>query len=216
MNLEIRNLEILKWGGVVAMVVAHVGHYVVGGTNPIMDAVGTLALPLFAIALGAGLAQGNEGAGGRLLWRLLWWAVAAQFAVLFVRDVFLLTILTTLWLGVASCAVLRCGQSVLARSWKIGVFCLIGLFAEFSLAGVFFVFATVGWCCERTKLWAVAAVFGLLMLTPFNGSAWAFVALPLALVMGAVPRDFVRLRGVFYSLYVIQFPIFWAVKRTFF
>jgi hypothetical protein len=214
-KFEVRNLETLKWVGVVCMLVDHVALYVLHAPTPITEFFGALALPLFATSLG--WAVGNQAIGKtrEIALRIAHVAAYAQLFVLFVSRVPQATVLATLALG-AYLFLVFADDGV--RMWKrIAYGCVIAAAASFVEFGWFGV-AFVASCCwmgrERSaRSFYVAAVL-LATLTPYNASYGAIAAIPLIWACSLLPGDLRRVRYVFYAVYVAQFPILWALARA--
>src|SRR5262245_62087120 len=99
--MKAEHSELLKWLGVVAMVIDHANSYLLDGAYPWMYQVGRLALPLFAFSLGCGLGSRPVAARVGVMRRLLGFALVAQLPAVLVRHDAVLNVLFTLFLGVA-------------------------------------------------------------------------------------------------------------------
>lgn len=211
-SLRIGNLELLKWIGFAAMLVDHVGAYALE-TVWWSEAVGALALPLFALAFGAGLAKRPTRCGWVVLRRLVVWSFFAQVAVALVRDGFTLTALSTIALGLLLWLSLAEGERWIDRAVACVFVAIAACFVEFAHVGV----AVVACACWFARRGTAAAGTCLLLscaaLMPFNGSHAALLAIPLAMLVAALPRDLPRLRGVFYWGYVGQFPLLRVLRE---
>lgn len=212
--VTIRNLEWLKWLGFGCMIIDHIGFYVFGVIHPVAEAFGALALPLFAVALGAGIAW-NPEIWVRVAFRMLRFAFAAQIAVMLVRGPFPLTIISTLFCGLGIFIWAHAEEPLLKKIGAIALLSFVGVFTEFTLVGVAFVTFTLAAVRYGTLVWVVPWWLLLAALTPFNGNLWAFAVLPIIVFVSMFPSDLGRIRGVFYWLYVVQYPILWVARRTF-
>jgi len=71
-------LESVKWLAVACMTIDHVDHFMFGGTQHWMYEIGRLAIPLFSMAFGIGIARLHDWKGS--LAKLLAFAAVAQIA----------------------------------------------------------------------------------------------------------------------------------------
>lgn len=206
-----RNLDVLKWVAAIAMVVDHVWLYVFGATQ-VSEALGSLAFPLFALALGEGVKAQHDVSRERTMVRLLLGACVAQAAVLLVRELQPLNVIFTLACGVAADTAWR------SRRVTCGVvaslsFVVLGFVCEYNHPGVFFVLALARWCATRSQIWLALSIAGLALLAPFNGNHWALAAPVVAALVSLAPRDAPRVKNAFYFVYALQWP-FIALLRV--
>lgn len=210
---ELRHLEVAKSLGLVAMLVDHVAWYAFGVDDPIAQAIGSLAFPLFAFAFGFGVARLPGKALGRVVLRLAGWAGIAQLAVLLVREGSPWTVLATFVCGtIIYGAVMHIPR---ALSWLVVIgAALVATQAEYGIAGAAFVAAVLFYVRFRTPA-AIAAVLALLVsLTPYNGTAFGLASVAVVYLINELPRDLPRLRGVFGPIYSAQFPLLRLLREV--
>lgn len=211
----VRNIELLKWLGVVCMLVDHLFLYVFGETNMIAERVGALAFPLFAIALSAGLCLRHEDYAWQILPRMVFFAVVAQVASLVVRDGFPLNVIFTLALGVWGHLIWRSEHSLARRVGLSAGILALGMACEFSAVGVLLVWLLLD--AMRSERWESLGLplIVLAMLSPFNsGSHFALLSPFVVLLVAAFSFELPRVRGVFYWAYVLQFPVLWLAATA--
>lgn len=205
-----RNLDVLKWVGAIAMVVDHFWLHVLGATY-YSEAVGSLAFPLFALALGEGCRSQNAASRDRTMLRLLIGAAVAQAALLLVRDVLPVNVILTLALGVALDTAWRKRDASTVAVALVAAL-VLGLLVEYQHVGVLFVFAVMRWSATRSDAWLCAVVALLASLFPFNGNHYALLAPLVVVVVSLFPRDAPRARNAFYFVYTLQWPLIAAVR----
>lgn len=205
--IRLRNIEVLKWVGVVCMLVDHVNLFVLGGRFPWAEQVGALAFPLFAVALGAGVSRVSSERGWSVVRRLLVWAVLAEFAWTLLRVDFMPNVIFTLAAGL-SCFLLWEGER---RRWLVSLPLLGSVVCAFSVVGCILVWSLLVVFRKGFSLPALACVAGsVLMLFPFNSmSHAALLVLPLLWLIELLPADLPRVRGIFYRVYAGQLPLLW-------
>lgn len=210
----VRNLEALKWAGLLAMLVDHVGLFVVGA-SPLTEAVGALALPLFGIAFGAGAARIPLYRWRDLLVRLLICATAAQVCRVVAFGPYAANIVFGFALGLGiAWAWVRPGAPLWLRLGGAAAGLLLSFAVEFGPFGVAFLSAVL--VASRTGsrvAWWLAGAAGAALWVP-NGTAAVLLTVPVVLLVGALPRDLPRVRGAFYWAYVAQWPALWLVSRA--
>jgi hypothetical protein len=213
MIFSARNLDTLKWLGVVAMLVDHVWLYVFEAPTSYSEAAGALALPLFAFAVAEGVRSQTLVSRTRTLERLLLGALGAQIAMLCVGHIYPLNIIWGIGAGVALDTVLRYDLRGWRRWFVIGGAFVLGFVVEFGWLGTAVVLA----CCynaRRRADWSGGLVIVLLaLLAPWNGGGfWALLALPIVWIASALPREVPRLRNGFYYVYALQWPLLAALR----
>lgn len=199
-----RNLDVLKWVGASAMLVDHVWLYVFGATYW-SEAAGSLAFPLFALALAEGVRNQNDASRNRTMVRLLVGALVAQLALELVRHGLPLNVIFTLAAGVA----LDSAARVRTRSCAavaIAALVVVGALCEYAYPGVLFVFAVARWSATRREVWLAAALPLLALCGLANGNQWALVAPLVVVAVSLLPRDAPRARNAFYWVYTLQWP----------
>lgn len=204
--MRARNLDVLKWLGAGAMLADHVGLYMLT-PSVWSEALGSLAFPLFAVALAEGIAAQNYGSRVRTLVRLLAGAIAAQLALLTVRDFLPLNVIFTLAAGVALDTAIRYDMPRVQRAALFLAAFAVGFHAEYLHVGALFVLAL----CWRARapsdraFYVCVALLGV--VAPLNGNWWSVAALPLVALVALVPRDTPRIRDAFYYIYILQWPL---------
>lgn len=211
-------IEALKWVGLAAMGLDHVGRFLLGaGERSWVFAGGRLAFPLFALALGLNLARPGDAAGRarRTGARLAAWAAVSVLPSILMRGhPQVLNVLATLGLGTAlawafvapvrlSTGLAVCATAVLAARW-----------VEFGLAGVLLV-PLVFLALHRREAglwWAVGAL--LVALAWHNGragglgaAACTLAVTPLALAVRALPLRVPATGRLFYVLYPLHLSL---------
>lgn len=201
-----RNLDVLKWVAAVAMLVDHLWLHVFGATHW-SEAAGSLAFPLFAVALAQGVVAQQYASRVRTLGRLLAGAVVAQVLLLMVRDFAPLNVICTLGAGVAIDSALRYDAPRPQRFALLTAAALAGFYVEYLHFGVLFVSALCWLARSRSQAsaWVSAALF--VLVAPLNGNWWALAAFPVALLIFGLPRDLPRVRNAFYYVYCMQWPL---------
>lgn len=192
------------------MLVDHLWLHVFGATYW-SEAIGSLAFPLFAVALAEGCKNQNEASRDRTIVRLLIGACVAEAAALLVRDFAMVNVIFTLALGVAlDTAWVRRDAS----AWLVSAVAalVLGFLVEYQHVGVVFVFACMRLAATRREAWLLTSIAFLAALAPFNGNHYALVA-PAVIVAGSLlPRELPRLRNVFYYVYTLQWPLIAALR----
>lgn len=208
-------LTTLKWIGVAAMLVDHIGRYGFGlGLDSWAFAVGRIAFPIFAAVLGIHLARFGIDAGRyvRTSRRLALWAVASMVPAWLARGEWLpVNVFATLALGALCCAASRHRPGVAGIAFLFVCFAA-GLFVEFSTPGVALV-----WCvCAASKsptsrLTQVGLLGSILLLTLMNGLFGGSAAVTgtlggvsLVWIAGWLPGCGSRAKWVFYALYPLH------------
>lgn len=204
--MRVRNLDALKWIGAAAMLVDHLWLYVFGPTIA-SEAVGSLAFPLFAIALAFGVSSQHYGSRVRTLQRLVLGAIAAQLALLTVRDFLPLNVIFTLAAGVALDTAWRYELPRAQRFALVAGAIAVGVDAEYLHFGALFVAALCWWARTQSDRALVASLVLLVVVAPLNANWWALAAPAVVAVVGLLPRDTPRVRDAFYYVYVMQWPL---------
>lgn len=187
------------------MLVDHFWLYVLEPTV-FSEALGSLAFPLFAVALAQGITEQTIYSRLRTLRRLLLGALAAQLAVLLVRDFLPLNVIGTLGLGVALDTVTRYRYGKLAQLGTALAVIVLGFHVEYVHVGILFVWAVCWWARAQTPASLLASLVLLVVVAPFNLN-WTALAAPLVVaVIALLPRDTPRIRDAFYYVYVMQWP----------
>jgi hypothetical protein len=206
-----RLIELLKWVALLAMLAEHWMRYVAGELPPWLFAVGRLAFPLFVFALAIGLRGQPLPKLAAVMLRLFLWGVVAQAALQLVDAPRLqLNVLFTFTLGVAAAYALGSGRSSLAVAIALCAVGAVSLRAEFGPIGVAFVAGCVTLARAQDRpaaAWLVVAGLLAALAVP-NGNHWALAAVPVAVLPAVLPVRLPRVRGIFYRLYALQFPVY--------
>jgi len=211
-------LEALKWIGLAAMLVDHIGRHLLGhGSDTWIFAVGRLAFPLFALVLALNLARTGDRAARarRTAGRLAVWCAVSVLPSIWARgDPWVVNVLGTLALGAAVCWAL---ESRAAPAWRVagglGATAL-GLFCEFGAGGVLLVAALHAACVHRHVATALLAAALLLATARLNvgiggwmGWPGTLASLPVALAVRALPLRLPRWQWLFYGFYPLHLAL---------
>lgn len=209
-------IESLKWLGLAVMLAEHWMRYVVGEWPQWLYLAGRMAFPLFVFALALGLSGQPSPKLRAVLIKMLIWALVAQAALQLVGvPATQLNVLFTFSLGLAAAQAFALLRSTFLLAITLAAIGAVSLWCEFGPIGVAFVAGSVALArmdAPATAAWI--AVAGLLAaLAVPNGNHFALAAVPVALVVWRLGIKVPRLRGMFYWVYALQFPVF-AVART--
>lgn len=207
---EALGLESIKWLAFALMVFDHLARYAITGLGPLPWLLGRLVFPLFALALGLGLAR--RRAYGDVFLRLVVWGAVAQAAMLWAAPGTLkLNVLFTF-----ACGLVVAEAAIKPRRISRLLFAVAAVVAactaEYGPIGAVLV-ATGVWYgrahAERVMHWPSSLAFAamVLLLTPINGTAFAVVALPVAWTLTRWPLEIPRVRRLFYAGYVAQWCV---------
>lgn len=213
---EVVGLEAIKWVAFALMVLDHVARYAIEGLGPVPWLLGRLVFPLFAIALGAGMARRKDLAD--MLLRLVVWGAVAQAAMLFAYPgARQLNVLFTFGAGVAIAALIQKFGSAEGRRPFAIMLSLLGLLGAV-LTACASEYGPVGAALVASAIWAGRRHDGggahwpsaltltacVILLTPINGTAMAVLALPVAWAALRWPVELPRVRRLFYVGYAAQ------------
>jgi hypothetical protein len=203
-------LEVLKVAALVAMVADHANKYALDGAYPMMEHIGRLAFPLFALVVAANL-RWNTADPQRYFMRLAVWGMASQAIYTWATGRTDLNILLTLGIGVQlvlAVEALRQHSSVVGVLWLIVV---IGatLACDYSFTGPLLVVLFHGWFARPGPYTALLAILGVAALN--SSLLFAPAALASLIVAGAVAWWQPRLRRItrywFYPFYPTHFAV---------
>jgi hypothetical protein len=208
-------VEALKWLGLAAMLLDHVGRFALGhGTRGWVFAGGRLAFPLFALALALNLARpGDQPARtARTARRLaLWCVIAIGPSVLMRGDPRTANVLATLGLGTLVCWLFAASAGPAASLAALATVALAAPHVEFGLAGILLVPTLYLWHGGRAREALPLALLLLAVVARSNASSGGALALattlaaaPLALVVRALPLHLPRTGHAFYPAYVLH------------
>lgn len=201
------------------MVIDHLAVFTGLGAEPFWRALGRMAFPLFGFVLAVNLAdRGGAPALARAMPKLLLAGGLAQPFAMWLSGEWLLNVMFTLALGAWLAFTPWMARGPIERFAAFALACTLGLFTEFSLPGVIFVWASAQWAMRRDAesawLWLVA----LAALAFVNSSFYALMTL---LPVYAAMRwgDRLRLRRMprgwlyaFYPLHLAAIAL-WVASR---
>ena len=178
-------LEVLKLAGLVAMVADHANKYALQGAYPMMEHIGRLSFPLFALVIATNL-RWNTADPQRYFLRLAVWGMVSQIIYTWATGRADLNILLTLAIGVQlvlAVEALRQHSSVVGVLWLIVVI-VATLSCDYRLTGPLLVALFHEWFARPGPYTALLAILGVAAL---NASLlFAPAALASLLVAGAV------------------------------
>jgi TraX protein len=178
-------LEGLKLAALVTMVIDHANKYALEGAYPMMEHIGRVAFPLFALVIAANL-RWNTADPQRYFMRLAVWGVASQAIYMWATGRIELNILLTLAIGVQlvlAVEALRQHSSVLGALWLMVVI-VATLSCDYRLTGPLLVMLFHEWFARPGRYTALLVILGVAVL---NASLlFAPAALASLIVAGAV------------------------------
>jgi hypothetical protein len=203
-------LEILKLAALAAMVIDHVNKYALGVAYPIMEHIGRLAFPLFALVIAANL-RWNTADPQRYFMRLAVWGVASQAIYTWATGRNELNILLTLAIGVQlvlAAQALRQQPSVLGVLWLMVVI-VAALPCDYRLTGPLLVMLFHAWFARPGPGTALLAILGVAVLNvSLHFAPAALASLVLACAVAWWRPRFPRLtRYWFYPFYPAHFAV---------
>ena len=178
-------LEVLKLAALVAMVADHANKHALEGAYPMMEHVGRLAFPLFALVVAANL-RWNSADPQRYFMRLVVWGMASQAIYTWATGRTELNILLTLAVGVQlvlAVEALRQHSSVVGVLWLM-LLTVAALACEYRLTGPLLVMLFHAWFARPGPYTAVLAILGVAALN--TSLLFAPAALASLIVAGAV------------------------------
>jgi hypothetical protein len=201
-------VEAIKWLAFLLMVGDHVARYAVPGLGPVPWLAGRLVFPLFAIALGVGVARRHELRD--VVVRLVLWGCLAQAAMMFaVPQVRALNVLFTFAVGSGVVQLARAQGRVVARALGFVALLVASCAVEYGPIGCALIAASI-WAARRHVDGArhlpstVALCAAVVCLWPINGTPVAVLALPVAWALLRWPIELPRVPRLFYRGYVAQ------------
>jgi hypothetical protein len=203
-------LEVLKLVALVAMVADHANKYALDRAYPMMEHIGRLAFPLFALVVAANL-RWNTTDPQRYFIRLAVWGVASQAIYTWATGRSDLNILLTLGIGVQlvlAVEALRQHSSVVGVLWLMVVI-VATLPCEYGLTGPLLVLLFHGWFARPGPYTALLVI---LCVAALNTSLlFAPAALASLILAGAVgcwrPRLPRLTRYWFYPFYPVHLAV---------
>jgi hypothetical protein len=179
------DLEVLKLAALVAMVADHANKYALNGAYPMMEHIGRLAFPLFALVVAANL-RWNSADPQRYFIRLAVWGMASQAIYTWATGRTDLNTLLTLGVGVQlvlAVEALRQHSSAGRVLWLMVVIAAT-LACDYRLTGPLLVLLFHGWFARPGPYTALLAI---LCVAALNTSLlFAPAALASLIVAGAV------------------------------
>lgn len=190
--------EVVRWFAIAAMVVDHVGAVLLSPDDAApLRAIGRLAWPLFAFLMAYNVAVRGVDPR-RYLKPLLVWALIAQLPHYLAFDVFVVSILGTLFLAAAALSLLRHRLRLDARSPLLLPGLLIAILlastqVEYGPLGVGLVLA-FWWALQSGAplAWLVAVAATALANQPWVVWPYALAALPLLFLSARLPLGLPR------------------------
>lgn len=158
-------LEVLKLAALVAMVADHANKYALGGAYPMMEHIGRLAFPFFALVVAANL-RWNTADPHRYFMRLAVWGMASQAVYIWATGRTDLNTLLTLGIGVQlvlALQALRQRSSVAGVLWLMVVI-VATLACDYRLTGPLLVLLFHGWFARPGPGTALLAILGVAAL----------------------------------------------------
>jgi hypothetical protein len=158
-------LEVLKLAALAAMVVDHANKYALEHAYPMMEHIGRLAFPLFALVIAANL-RWNTADPQRYFMRLAVWGIASQAIYMWATGRTELNILLTLAIGVQlvlAVEALRQHLSVLGVLWLMVVI-VATLSCDYRLTGPLLVMLFHEWFARPGPYTALLAILGVAAL----------------------------------------------------
>jgi hypothetical protein len=177
-------LEVLKLAALAAMVADHANKYALDRAYPMMEHIGRLAFPLFALVVAANV-RWNTADPQRYFMRLAVWGMASQAIYTWATGRTDLNILLTLGIGVQlvlATEALRQHSSVVGVLWLMVVI-VATLSCDYRLTGPLLVLLFHGWFARPGPYTALLAVLGVAALN--TSLFFAPAALASLIVAGA-------------------------------
>jgi hypothetical protein len=178
-------LEVLKLAALVAMVADHANKYALDHAYPMMEHIGRLAFPLFALVVAANL-RWNTADPQRYFIRLAVWGMASQAIYTWATGHTHLNVLLTLGIGVQlvlAVEALRQHSSVVGVLWLMVVI-VATLSCDYRLTGPLLVMLFYGWFARPGPYTALLAILGVAALN--TSLLFAPAALASLIVAGVV------------------------------
>ena len=178
-------LEVLKLAALVAMVADHANKYALERAYPMMEHIGRLAFPLFALVVAANL-RWNTADPQRYFIRLAVWGMASQAIYTWATGRTDLNVLLTLGIGVQlvlAVEALRQHSSVVGVLWLMVVI-VATLPCDYRLTGPLLVLLFHGWFARPGPYTALLAILGVAALN--TSLLFTPAALASLVVAGAV------------------------------
>ena len=158
-------LEVLKLAALAGMVADHANKYALDGAYPMMEHLGRIAFPLFALVVAANL-RWNTTDPQRYFVRLAVWGLASQAIYMWATGRTDLNVLLTLGIGVQlvlAVEALRQHSSVIGVLWLM-VVVVATLACDYRLTGPLLVVLFHGWFARPGPYTAVLAILGVAAL----------------------------------------------------
>ncbi len=218
-------VEALKWLGMAAMVLDHVGRLLLGyGEQSWVFAASRTAFPLFALAMALNLARDGDRPGRalRTARRLALWCAISVLPSIWARgDPFLINVLGTLALGAVMCWAFESSSALRRRLTVTLAACTAAAVVEFDLPGVVLIAGFYLVLRHRQLHLAVFAAV-LLALTGWINAVFgglpAFLGtvaiVPLAAVVRLLPLPVPRVQWLFYAFYPAHLAVIGVLRQS--
>lgn len=195
-------LETLKWVALITMTFGHLNSTVLAGAYPVLNEIGRISMPLYAVALAYSLASPaslHRNAYGRCIVRLLLFGVVAMPAYWYLWQYPVMNILFTYAAAVGVIWLIE-----LRRYW-VGylLFAASGFVVDFQWPGIMLCVSL--WLFFRSPGIgrAVLVLVAFASLELINRNLYAFAALPVIAITLALPAlPIPRIRWLFPVYYV--------------
>ncbi len=218
-------VEALKWLGMAAMLLDHIGRLLMGhGEQSWVFAVSRTAFPLFALSMALNLARAGDRPARalRTARRLALWCAISVLPSIWARgDPWLVNVLGTLALGAVVCWAFESDATPGRRLAAALAAIAISPVVEFDLPGVLLIAGLYLWLRHgRADLAVLAAV--LLALTGWLnavfGGLQAFAGtvavVPLAALVRMLPLPVPRVQWLFYAAYPAHLAVIGVMRQS--
>ena len=208
-------IELLKWIGLVLMMLDHINTFILNGKYPFLFEAGRVVMPLFAFVLAYNLARTskNESVYKRVMQRLLIYGVIATPFFIAIHSVnvmglswYRLNILFTLLVSTICIYCLEKGDSV-SFSAFIVVFVLGGAFVEFLHPAILFTVFAWQYCRSGKKQCLLLMLLMVFPIGIINRSMSGAFSLALIFLVSKVDINIPRAKNFFYAFYPVHLSV---------
>lgn len=185
-------IELLKWIAIIAMTIDHIGTFILDQEYPVLNYIGRIAFPMFAIIMAYNLARPRSSEAeskaiiGAIKRLLLFGLIASVPYHLLTNEELPLNIMFTLALAAVVILTIKTGAENSSRAYRYtlyfsahAVFLLCSIFVEYSFHGVALIVSA--WLFFRYS--SVLGLLGIIAITlglaTLNNNYYAMLALPL-------------------------------------
>ncbi len=207
-------IEALKWVALVSMLIDHSHAILFDAKYPIAEALGRLALPLFAFTLGYNLARHDPPKLRAAARKMLIAGVVSQpFFWLMANNLWRLNVFSTFLATLGLIALAHKPRTTTRDVTIVALFLGAGALVDYFWYGIAITWASYYCCCTRTRAGVLAFVASVLALTLFLALAvgWpAFVgllSLPLLWYAQRWKLAIRRFPWLFYAFYPLQLAV---------